>query len=416
MNETSVEYKTIDNINHVRYKNIYYINNNFYCLTTEDILIKPVKTLGGPEHSGRIEEKHYELNPIIQKFRTTSELNEFVNSYDIKNINNVSTYLSHYYDHNIAHSLYDALYPIYLAYLNFYRLNPDNNFNIFINLLFVPGWTFPGHASRDWVLKIFQKFCKGEFIIRNDKTQNLKFEILLSGSEYAGIASVNKNAIMPGKLGNTLEFFRDRFFKVYNIPEKPIVDKINILIIDSRRYSSKERNILQKINKQLIKNGHQSNYISWVDYKNFEDQLRLMSNCDIHISGAGTSMMNFPFLNDSKIHINLGVSKMFKDPALLEVNSCLLSNNIYCDFYDIFTHKNIKYTEVMKMINNNINNLNNKMNIKTKIPYYIKQWRELCETNSEMEDIIERMNGKKQPSLVAYRHPEMIIYHHYPYS
>ena len=30
----------------------------------------------------------------------------------------------------------------------------------------------------------------------------------------------------------------------------------------------------------------------------------------------------------------------------METNICSLSNNIFCDYYDIYKHKHIKYVEV----------------------------------------------------------------------
>ena len=53
-----------------------------------------------------------------------------------------------------------------------------------------------------------------------------------------------------------------------------------------------------------------------------------MNNTDILISGAGTSMLNFPFLRDNCILINLGFNELEGStiPGLVEMNICLLSS------------------------------------------------------------------------------------------
>ena len=116
------EYKIIEDIEHAKYSNLYYINSQFYYFTTKNIdsiNLKPIKTLGGPEHTRRIEEKNYIINPIIKYFPNIENLNEFVNNLNIEEVRDTTLHFSHYYDHNIAHGLYDALYPIVYAILDF---------------------------------------------------------------------------------------------------------------------------------------------------------------------------------------------------------------------------------------------------------------------------------------------------------
>ena len=216
---------------------------------------------------------------------------------------------------------------------------------------------------------------------------------------------------------------------VYNIKKVCSTNnELKILIIDSDRYEEDEKNALIKINKLLNENNYKCQYISWKDIKSFEDQLKIMNDTDIHVAGAGTSMLNFPFLCDNKIHINLGVCKInpstkFKCeevcemPGLLEVNICLLSNNIFCDFYDIFKHKRILYKPVLELLFKNIYNLKNNINNKTQIPQYIKVWRDYCDADKDnMKNIIDRMCGIKIPRLINIRFPEMVVYNQPPYD
>ena len=130
--ESSVEYKTIENINNAKYTNLYYIDSKFYFLTTKqhkNINIKPIKTLGGPEHLRRINPTRYNLLPIVKYFENEIDLNNYVLSLNLKELTKPTLRFSHYYYHNISHGLYDALYPIFLCYLRFFTGNEYDSFN-----------------------------------------------------------------------------------------------------------------------------------------------------------------------------------------------------------------------------------------------------------------------------------------------
>ena len=163
------------------------------------------------------------------------------------------------------------------------------------------------------------------------------------------------------------------------------------------------------------KENYEVNFIDWKKYPNFKEQLKIMNNCDIHISGAGTSMLNFPFLNDNSVHINLGVKHFSEShlhrPSLMETNICLLSNNIYCEFYNIYKHKEILYKETKILLERNIHNLKNKIYLKSLLPDYIKKWQSLCKKHPEKtHELILHLCGEKEPSLIYYRFPDIVIY------
>ena len=49
------EFKQSENINRIKYDNLYFFDNNFYFLTTDkNIILNEVKLLGGPEHTDQI--------------------------------------------------------------------------------------------------------------------------------------------------------------------------------------------------------------------------------------------------------------------------------------------------------------------------------------------------------------------------
>jgi len=415
MLESLAEFKKYEDIEQVKYTNLYYIQNKFYYLTTKTYQnIKSIKTLGGPEHTGRINEKLYSINPIIKYFENEDKLNLFIYNLKCKEYKDPTLYFSHYYQHNIGHGLYDALYPIYLSYLTFFNNKEYHTFNMFVNLLIDPGgWRMPPNyiPTREWVLKVFKDFClNGDFIIK--PTINIKFNTLIAGSFNGGISFVNKKFIMFGKELFGLEKFRNRFLKVYNI--KPITKTtINILIINSDRYTKQERHTFKQIidiysNREDI---HIS-YIDWKDISIFKNQIQLVHNCDIHISGSGTSMMNFPFLKQNSIHINLGTlfdkNKLLY--SLMETNICLLSNDIYCDMYDIYNHKSILYDKLKNCIDTHIHNLKNKCYLKSEIPLYTKKWQLFCHKYPDKaNEYIERLRGLKKPNWIGYRYPDTVI-------
>jgi hypothetical protein len=421
--ESKVSYIVKENIKHVKYDNLYFIDNEYQFLTTIPYLkLQPVYTMGGA--LDRKYNKRFKLLPIIKLFSDIEELKKYVHQYNITTVYGITNCLTHYWDHNISHGLFDSLYPLYLTLLRFY--NEKEKFNILIDVIKIPGWKFPGHASREYNIEIFKTFSKGEILF---KKKNYKFNVLIAGSGIAGISGVNKVGIMPGKDISALDKFRDRMFEVYDIKPKPAVNKqINILIIKSDRYTNSEMTNLNKLNQFFnSKKGLNSRMISWYNIKSFKEQLVIMNSTDIHISGAGSSMLNFPFLNKGKTHINLGVNeinpieKFGKDvctmPGLLEVNICLLSNSIYVEFFDIYKYGSIQYDPLIEIVNHNITNLN--VSKVTKIPNFVIKWRKLCNDKPEkMEKLIKRMTYPESnyPDLIPVRFMDIVVSEFSPYG
>ena len=268
---STIEKIEFENIEHYKFNNLYYIDSKFYYFCIDDINLKKIKILGGPEHTNNISLSEDTLLPIVKKFNNEGEIKMYVNTLNIKELEEPTLYFSHYYEHNIGHGLYDALYPIYLCYLHFYKNNENDPFNIFLNILTVPNWSMPINyiATREWVLNIFKDFCKGgKFMIKNQTNHNLKFNNLLVGANRAGIASTNKMGIMPGKNIYALEKFRNRFFNIYNII-KSHKNNINILFIDSDRYSEQEKKSLMELVSYYKEKNYNVKYINWKGYSRF---------------------------------------------------------------------------------------------------------------------------------------------------
>lgn len=126
-----------DGIECVKYENLYFISNEYIFMTTNpEVVLKQVYTCGGALNNTY--KDRFTLLPIIKEFSNINELNDYINKYDFNNIDDVTCCLTHYWDHNISHALFDVLYPIYLALLQFY--SEEKKFNIFIDIIKIPGW------------------------------------------------------------------------------------------------------------------------------------------------------------------------------------------------------------------------------------------------------------------------------------
>ena len=156
---SSVEYKSTENKYCIRgyFKNLYFIDGSFeYFSINKNISIKKIMT-----------SKNEFLDVKVKYFENVNDIINYLSDKNINNINNITAFNSHFYDWNVAHGLYDTLYPLYLLLLHFFDNNID--FNIFLNLKYIPGWRFPGVASRGWVLNIFKTFCGGVLITDTKK-------------------------------------------------------------------------------------------------------------------------------------------------------------------------------------------------------------------------------------------------------
>ena len=159
----------------------------------------------------------------------------------------------------------------------------------------------------------------------------------------------------------------------------------------------------------------------------------------MHISSSGTSMMNFIFLNEKSIHINLGTNN-YQDCyqiknneerlLLMDIPISLLSNDIYIDYYNIFVHKKILFQEIYNIILKNIKYYNtylkntNEFNVNIKIPNFVKVWQDFCSSdiynnlrdNNNINEIIMGMNNDINNGLVSVRWIEMISLNYSPFN
>jgi hypothetical protein len=398
--ESSHKIIEIDDIKTVIYNNLYYIGSTFYYLTIDDVDLVAIGTLGTAMRCN----DNATLCPNVKKFTTLEDLEDFVNSIVIEPVPDVTNFVHHFYDHNIAHAIYDTLYPSYLSCL---RCNTEfETYNMFVETLYVRGWSFPGNASREYSLDVFKTFCGGKFIhkrIHDEHVTNYKFDVLVSGQENCGISCVNKKGIMPGGDINAMEKFRDRMYLMYNILPT-ISDKLRVKFIMSRRYTSEEITIIQHLCEEYS-DVYECQIIDWSTISSFKEQLQISCDTDIHLSGAGTSMLNYPFMLNKTVHINLGVKEVHANscPSLFEVNVCLLTPHINVFYYDVFRHVVILYEPLKEIFEQSLTHFGK--NMKQKIPNYILIWQEYCIKDPNSDKLIIKMMGP----LIGERFPEIVV-------
>lgn len=396
--ESYVDYFTDNNVTRAKYKNIYFIDNRFEFLTTsKNIIIKSVQT--------HINDSNFKLEPIMKVFENSESLKNYIQKKTIKHIPGITCFFTNYYDEHHAHGLYDTLYPIYHCFL---RAGYENER---FNILYQLGNFNLINKNKE----IYKKFSKGDIFIYFESllkdTSNYRFDVVVSGSQSAGLTCCNKNATLIGGDINAMQKFRNRMLSVYEINSNVINKNINIAIIDNKRYSETTKKILKDICIYLNNTGKfKCNYINYGTLPIFKNQLEMINNIDIHISGPGSGMLNFPFLRDNSRHINLGATKYTwlgrenEDmTGYMEYTiTSQVSNYINCEFYDIKKNKSVIFNKLLELIIN-------KDIEKIVIPDYIKVWKEYCEIdNINMENLIARMNGR-HPELTGYRFPEIMI-------
>lgn len=223
----------------------------------------------------------------------------------IKEINGYSIYFKFFFKLNVGHILWDDLYPIFLSMTKF-GLN-NKPFNIIIHKNDSDINNREGIKDLNDILK---HFSMSKIIFENEfKNDIIRINNLIVGSAYQNQRYITKDYSIPGsKELNGLKLFRNRFYKSYNIKErKEFKNKLEIAIISNKRYTKNDLiNINEIIDILSKENKYNIYYFDYSKHKKFEDQIKIISNIDMYISSPGTGMMNFPFMKDNSILINLG--------------------------------------------------------------------------------------------------------------
>lgn len=195
---------------------------------------------------------------------------------------------------NIGHLLFDNLYSIYLSLLKFnFRMTPftiilsKNNLKI----------------KNDWI-SIFEKFSMNRIIYEKEIGETaILIEKLIVGLAHQCQRCTTKDYSIPGgKEYKATWWMRKRMYYVYNLTKCPT--KYG-LIVNNKRFTKNEKKILHNVS-EIFKSKYRIKYIDWRKYYNFFDQLQILICTNMYISGPGTGLLNFPFISDPGVIINLG--------------------------------------------------------------------------------------------------------------
>ena len=283
-------YTTTDDQEHlsIEYKNLYYISGSLCYLTTDSNVHLPhvFKFLS-----------HYTWIPEVKIFESNEKIEEYLNTFKSKEEVELSVYGDTLWYGSAGHALWDGLYPLYLALVKFGYEN--SSFTL---------------LTTEWInkkiitYKGINAFCGNtlmEFPFLDQNTL-IHFKTLVAGTGRAGSTIINPEYEMYGRKYNGVALYKNRMLNSHQIQiDKPINDTPKVAIINNKRYTSSEIDILNQITEHF-KDICNINLIDWGNYNSFEEQLKELEDIDIHISGPGTGIVYMPFLKKGAVNINLG--------------------------------------------------------------------------------------------------------------
>ena len=341
----------IDNLS-IEYKNLYYINQKFYYFTdNKEINLPYVNKFTNT----------YGWKPEIVYFNNLQELKKHLLQYTFENIN-IGAIADNLWYGNIGHALWDGFYPIYVALVKFGYEN--KNF-----VLFTSDW----HNKKTMSYDVITKFS-GNLLREYSKEQNnIIFDVFVAGTGSTGNRVMSSDYTLYGeKEYNALTLFKQRLLQSYDIKiDKPINTKLKAIIINNKRYSSYEIDIIKEVvNKYKNDERIDIKFIDWYHhYKSFADQLKELEDVDIHITGPGTGMMYMPFLKKGAVNINLGyiehtqtntarpnikidntTKSDFLVPGYMEQSVCAATNYVSTIYYDRYQYNNIEINPLIDSI------------------------------------------------------------------
>lgn len=367
--ESSVVYFDDDYGTQAKYKNIYFIDNEFFFLTTDNtITLKPVYT------HVKLTSKRYTFLPQLRFFLNENEMQLFLLKCNLMKLRGNTIFVSGYYDVHNMHFITDTLYSTYVTFLK-----TDHKWNEEFNVLYESPKEIGGISKHN--MNVFKTFSKSDAFIFYDQIQNnnVVFDEFISGMHMHGSITLHKMGYLAEKDENTMQQYRDRFIEVYNIQK--INDTINVIIVDNNDIHHIISELLNYV-KQNFQNVN-CRIVKW-DNKSWREQLEIAYNTQVYITGPGSAAFNFMFMQDNSVKINLG--RIYKGYDYLP-NDCIFYSQvcvhidyacrkyIYCDFFDLKKYKNYDVNEICRIINMNIKNLINDTIPTFKESIYLTNWR-----------------------------------------
>jgi hypothetical protein len=278
-----------DNLS-VKYTNLYSFNGEFLFLTTDPSANPPYVNKWTNTYGWR---------PTVKIFETEEQIKDYVNSFDQREEVELALLSDNLWYGNVGHALFDGFYPAYLASVKF---GYDNEPFVYL----ADNWTnravtanqgielFSGHEVRS-----YPNLGRDKLII---------FKTLISGTGRTGNRVINEEYKLYGGKYNALEKFKHRMLKACGAtPDKSTEGPIKIAIINNKRYSKDEQDTLHAILRYYRSDKTVDiRMIDWSNYPSFSEQMKIVQEIDIHVTGPGTGMMYMPFLKKGAVNVNLG--------------------------------------------------------------------------------------------------------------
>lgn len=307
---TSVQCKSSEHNRSCAFENLYFNQEDggFFVFSLAD-------TEHPDFNSVMLFEKWYAKGAIRRRnFDSLESLREFLQVHQPVVKAGLSLLYDTMFHFNIAHALWDGLYPAFLALCEFGR--HDDSFRSVVNLR--GGGEYQGRQKGEHFSEgVLKKFGGGELM----SYEQLKgsgwhvFADIIAGSGHKGQRSINRQYALPG--GRSLDGarrFRDRMYTSHGLPvpsaRASSAFPLRGIIIDNKRFNSQEVALLKNIAKTSSSTSKaQLEYINYGSAPfagNFTRQLQLIGSVGLHISGPGTAQGYGPFLPDGSVHVNLG--------------------------------------------------------------------------------------------------------------
>jgi hypothetical protein len=402
---------TEDNLS-VKYENLFSINGQLTYLTIDENANPPYVNKWTNTYSWR---------PVVKIFSTEEDLIKYVKSFsDVEEIDLALLGDNIWYG-NVGHALFDGFYPAYLAAVKFgfekepfvYLTDDWSNSKVIANEGIV---LFSGNAVRSYQ--------------RLDTNKLIHFKTLISGTGRTGNRVINEEYKLYGSSYNALEKFKYRMLESCGaVPDKPINSFLKIVIINNKRYSSLERAAIDRVIEDYkMFYDVDITFLDWWHHQSFKEQMQIIQDVDIHITGPGTGMMYMPFLKKGAVNINLGYMEHTQTngarpnikiqnstqsdhifPGWMEQSVCAATSYVSTLYYDRFKYNTIQTGALIKLIDDAIDIvrqgkiLENKHNIDARV------FIEYCKRVSNARHLCDYLTGIAFfIELFVHEHPTTI--------
>jgi len=308
-------------------------------------------------------EKKYIKTVSLHNRLTINFSPDDINSITDININNINIY----YDKSIilldgfhscmGHLLWDFMYPSWYTLFYYNEKNCNNDFQ----------WITTqniDHSNGGWHLDILETFSGNPITTIKLFTEKYNRPMIIPWlvvGMNVGIGCVNMNLCIQRELkdhnNDPVEVFINRMYSRYNIKRNNILDikNKNIIYIKNKREQYGIEELFKKLNENY--KIYDFKIINFSDY-NFKEQLNILNNTIIIITGVGTGRTNTPFLPNGTVEI--------------QTNHFSLSNKNFIQYFDFHLGTLSKYIKILN------------------IEYYTKEEAENKKISEKMEEYIEK--------------------------